>query len=110
MSYESRPRVLGFSCQNFFWKQIIITYFSQYLFLFTCIGFLLICLSVHHIHTGCPQRPEEGTSAPRTGITDGFYRWGCKPDLLEEQQVLSTAGPSLQLRDFIAVAYLFYFF
>jgi hypothetical protein len=30
-----------------------------------CIGVLLACLSVHHVHVWCLWRPEEGVGFPR---------------------------------------------
>ena len=37
-------------------------------------GVLPTCMSVHHVHSWCPQRPEDSVKSSGTGATDD-----CKP-------------------------------
>lgn len=57
---------------------------------------------VHHMWA-YPQKSEEDTGSPRTGVLDGCeLPSGCwEPDLgpQKEQQVLLTAAPPFQLHD-----------
>lgn len=59
--------------------------------------FRLLCISVHHMPSWCPQKSE--VRSPGIGVMDdcqllyGFCE--LKPGLLQEQQVLLTAEPSL---------------
>ena len=34
-------------------------------------GILPVYMYVYYVHAWCPQRPEEGTRAPGTGVKDG---------------------------------------
>lgn len=58
------------------------------------------CMSIYHVYTWYPCRPEEAAGCPRTRVIEncelrcGF--WESNTGCLEEQQVLSE--PSLQLR------------
>lgn len=36
-----------------------------------CIGVLSSCVSVYHVCTWCPWKPEGSIESPRTGITAG---------------------------------------
>jgi hypothetical protein len=36
----------------------------------SCVSVLPACMSVHHMSTWCPQRPEEDVGLPGTGIID----------------------------------------
>ena len=58
-----------------------------------------VWMNVHHVCTRCPLRPEEGVGFP------GAASWvlGTDSDLLQEQQVLLTTEPSLQLLDDIVL-------
>ena len=41
-------------------------------------GVLPACMSVHHKHAWCLQRPEEPARTPGTGVSDGCeLAWGC---------------------------------
>lgn len=33
---------------------------------------LSLCISVHHLHDWCPQKPERGGRFPATGVKDGY--------------------------------------
>lgn len=81
---------------------IIHTHKCKYLFVFTYVYFKFIfiecvlsaCMYVHHVCTWTPERSEEGTGSPATGIIDG-YEPPCgyeKPNLvsLKEQMLLTT--------------------
>lgn len=75
---------------------------KKVIFSFICMSILLVCLYVCNGCMWCLRRPGEGFGSLGTGIKDGC---GChvetepNPDPLEEQQVLLTSGPSLQLLD-----------
>lgn len=62
-------------------------------------GVLPICMSRHQLLY--LQKAEKGTGSPGTGITDGCEppcgSWSSKLGSLEEQPMLLTAAPSLQL-------------
>lgn len=59
------------------------------------------CMSVYHMHTLRPQKPEEGFGCPATGVTDGCELqcrcWTLEADSLGKPQVFLIAAPSLQL-------------
>lgn len=63
-------------------------------------GVLLACTSVHQC-IWYPQRLEDGTGSPGTGVADGCEPiCGCcesNPGSLEDQSVFLTAKPSFQL-------------
>ena len=66
-----------------------------------CMSVLPACTHVHCVQVWCPQRPEEGTRSPGTGVTDGCdLPYGCWEPIsgpLKEQPVLLIAElPSLQ--------------
>lgn len=60
-----------------------------------CLGVSPAHVSLYHKYAQCPQRPERGTGAPRTGVIESFEPpsgcWESYQDPLEEQ-------PSLQRR------------
>lgn len=61
--------------------------------------FCLLCISVHHMPSWCPQKLEVSVRSPGIGVMDDcqlLYGF-CEPNpgLLQEQQVLSAAEPSL---------------
>ena len=64
-------------------------------------GVLFACLSMYHVCAWCLWWPEEGIGSPGTGVTDSCELpcgcWELNPGPLEEQSVLLTTGPSLQL-------------
>ena len=69
-----------------------------------CMGALLASVGTVCRHTHCvwcPQRLEDGTGSPETGVADGCEpTCGCcesNPGSLEEQSVFLTAKPSFQL-------------
>lgn len=66
------------------------------LFLFYMHGyFASVCLCTLCVQ--CSQKPEEGVKSSGTGVTDGCERAGkVNPSLLQEQQMLLTAEPSVQ--------------
>ena len=61
-------------------------------YLFTCMGVLLACMSVHHMCAWCVCKLEEGVRVPVSRITDDWGLpgrwWELNPDPLEEQPVL----------------------
>lgn len=66
--------------------------------------YFFACIHVHAPHTmcmQCSQRPEEIIRSPGTGVIDGcevpYGWWGSNQGLLEEQTVVVTVEPSLQL-------------
>jgi hypothetical protein len=58
---------------------------------------LSACVSVHHMHAWCPQRPEEGIGSPGTGVTmwllAAMLVLRTKPRHPEEQPMLFAAEP-----------------
>lgn len=57
---------------------------------------------VYCMHAWCPQKPEEDTQFPWTGVRDvcepTFEYWEPNPNALQIQQVLLTTKPCLQLK------------
>jgi E3 ubiquitin-protein ligase NEDD4 len=57
------------------------------------------CMSVHHMHTWCLWRPEEGVGSPGIGVTDSCELpcgcWELNSGPLKKQPVLLTTEPSL---------------
>ena len=76
---------------------------------FLSIGLLPEYLSVLHV-LQCLWRPEDDFPFPETGVIDDCEppcgSWELKPDLLEEQPVLLTTEPSLQLHIFSFKVYM----
>jgi hypothetical protein len=66
-----------------------------YNFTFMCMG-LPVCMSVHHVCTWYPQRPDEGVRALELWLQFPVM-WipGPEPRSLKKQSVLLTAEPSL---------------
>lgn len=73
---------------------------SNFFFNFMCMSVLHMCVYVHHVHTSCLQRSEEGVVSPE----NWSYKWWCKPPSvfwelnlgpLQEHQVLLNNEPSL---------------
>lgn len=63
---------------------------------FMCMRILPVCMYAYHFHILWFQRSEEGIRSPGTGMTIGCE---LNPDPPEEQPVLSTAEPVLQLHN-----------
>jgi hypothetical protein len=67
-----------------------------------CMGALLTCMSVYHMHAMCPRKPEGDGESLGPGVTDGCKLlcgcWDLNPGPLEEQLILFTAESSLQLQ------------
>ena len=65
-----------------------------------CVGVLLACKPVYHMHAWCFWKPEEGIGSPGAGVTNGCEPpCGCWESNLGppgEQPVLLTAVLSLQ--------------
>ena len=64
-------------------------------------GILPIRMSVQHVHAWCLWKPEEGFRSPGAGVIGSYEPttllfWDSNTGLLQEQQVLLTAEPSLQ--------------
>jgi hypothetical protein len=56
--------------------------FTLFYFYFVCILVLVcmyacmhVCMYVDHMHSWCPQDPEEGVGVPATEVTDGCELW-----------------------------------
>lgn len=68
--------------------------------LFSCIGVLPTCMSLHRLHACCLQKPEDPLQKTqsiryrRCEATNGGY-----PGPLEEEPVLYTTKPAFQLVD-----------
>jgi hypothetical protein len=67
-------------------------------------GILLTCMSVNHMHTWYPQRPEEGIRSSNSGVTYGYEPpcgfWELNSSPLEDHLVLLITEPSFQPHDF----------
>jgi hypothetical protein len=68
---------------------------------FMCLGVLLACISVYHLCARSPERTEKSIRLPGTGIPESHETpcggWEVNSGLLQEQPVLLTREPSLQL-------------
>jgi hypothetical protein len=65
------------------------------------VSVLFTCISMYHMHSWYPWRPEEGIGFSRTEVTEGYELpcrcWELNLGPLQEQPVLFTAEPFLQL-------------
>jgi hypothetical protein len=65
-----------------------------------CMFVLPACMSVHHMCAWCLRKPEDSDPLEKVFTVSGEPSWRCwelNPGPLEEQPVLLTAEPSLQL-------------
>lgn len=58
-----------------------------FIFIYACMCFS-VCMSIHHVHTCCPRKLEEGIGSLRARVTNNYEpRWDCwelNQDPLEE--------------------------